>query len=75
LPLYTLYPRHPDGSSDTFLSLELTDDGEARIEALRVLQQHPTASYVDVWRGDRKVHTRARVQTPAQEVLGRISAL
>ena len=70
MPLYTFYPCKPDGSSESFLALELTDDGEAYVRALHVLDRHASASAVVVWHGERKVLTRARVHPALRAVLG-----
>lgn len=62
MALYTLYPCKADGTSETFVCFELEDDAEARVRALHPLDQHPTASQVVVWDGERKVAVRSRVQ-------------
>ena len=61
MPLYTLYPCHADGSSDTFVTFELIDDVEANVRALHTLDQHPSASHVAIWCGERKVDVRHRL--------------
>lgn len=71
MPLYTLYPCRADGTSDTFLSFDLMDDGEAQIRALHVLDQHPTAAHVAIWCGERKVGSRYRVHDGLRAVLSR----
>ena len=68
MPLYTLYPCKADGSSDTFVTCELMSDDEARVRALRVLDQHPTAWHVAIWCGERKV------ATPSRDDLGSLPA-
>lgn len=75
MPLYTLYPCHSDGTSETFVTFDLTDDEEARIRALHVLDQHPSASQVVVWCGERKVHARPRVHPDLMDVLSRSRVL
>ncbi len=66
MPLYTLYPCRPDGSSDTFATFELADDGEAGLRALHLLDRHATAAYVAIWCGERKVATRDRMHDERQ---------
>ncbi|HEX7944267.1 MAG TPA: hypothetical protein VF495_06355, partial [Phenylobacterium sp.] len=63
LQLYTLYPCKSDGASETFVVFELADDAQALVHALHVLDQHPTASSVVAWAGERKVLTRERTLT------------
>ena len=63
MPLYTIYPTLPDGSSETFVTFELAGDEEAHILALHILDQHASASHVVVWCGARKVCTRPRVHS------------
>lgn len=60
MPGYTFYPCRSDGTSETFVTIDLTDDDEARLRALRVLEDHPSASQVAVWCEERKVATRSR---------------
>ena len=60
MPLYTFYPCHPDGTSETFVTFELVDDEEASLRAVHVLDQHASASHVVVWCGARKVRARQR---------------
>ena len=52
-----------------FVCFELVDDDEARVRALHVLDQHPTASQVVVWAGERKVAVRKRVQPDLRVVI------
>lgn len=73
MPLYTLYPCRADGASDTFVTRELDDDTAASLQALDMLDLHPTATHVVVWCGDRKVHTRQRVHPDLTAVLGRLT--
>jgi hypothetical protein len=72
MPLYTFYPCKVDGTSDSFVCFELSDDDEARIRALHVLDQHASSSHVVVWHGERKVLTRERMQPVLHEVLGQV---
>jgi hypothetical protein len=69
MPLYTFYPCHEDGHSDSFTSLELADDDEAYIRSLHILDQHPSAAHVVAWAGERKVLTRSRVHPDLRAVL------
>jgi hypothetical protein len=69
MALYTFYPCRPDGSSSTFVTFELADDGEAHVRALHILDQHPTSSEVVAWAGERKVLVRKRVHPDLMAVL------
>lgn len=69
MPLYTFYPRHEDGSSETFVSLDLDHDGLAARQALDMLELHPSAAYVEVWCEERRVLTRPRVHPDLDAVL------
>jgi hypothetical protein len=69
MPLYTFYPCKPDGTSESFVAFELVDDAEAYLRALHVLGQHPSASHIVAWAGERKVFTRARVSPGLRVVL------
>jgi len=70
MPLYTFYPCKPDGTSETFITFELADDTEAHILALRILDEHVTASQVVAWQGEHKALTtlRAHPDLPAGPV-------
>ena len=69
MSLYTLYPCKPDGTSETFISFDLTDDAEAYVRALHVLDQHPSASHVAIWCGERKVAVRRREEGAMKTLL------
>lgn len=69
MQLYTFYPCKADGTSETFVAFELADDAAASIHALHVLDQHPTASTVVAWAGERKVLTRERIHPDLRLVL------
>jgi hypothetical protein len=71
MPLYTFYPYRPDGTSDTFVSLDLQDDQEAYARALDILDHHPSAAYVVGWCRERLALTRNRVPEDLGVVLGR----
>lgn len=55
MPLYTFYPCRLDDASLAFESYELQDDDQAAIRGDVILTQHPSAAFVVVWSGDRKV--------------------
>lgn len=54
-PIYTLYPCQTDGTALVFEALDLPSDASAIERAKLVLQQHSTASHLNVWRGERLV--------------------
>lgn len=69
MTLYTFYPSGPDGTSDTFISLELHDDAEACLLALKVLDDHDCTE-VAVWAGERRITTRRRIHPDLRALLG-----
>jgi hypothetical protein len=71
MALYTFYPFKADGTSGTFVCLELEDDNEAYIRALTVLDRHLSAIQVAVWAGDRRVAARDRVHPGLSALLTR----
>lgn len=52
MPVYTLYPQAPDGTSKTFRAYELPSDEAATELASKVLNEHESAEAVAVWRED-----------------------
>lgn len=66
MPLYTLYPSLPDGSSTSFKAVELRSDGAARATAQALLAEHGSAVGVVIWRGDRRVGALRRALQPAE---------
>lgn len=71
MPLYTYYPCKPDGTSESFVSIELEGDEEARRRALAILDQHRSASHVAVWCGERKVLDSNQLHSDPSTVLAR----
>lgn len=69
MPLYTLYPCKEDGTSETFVCFDLADDATAHVHALHILDQHPTATRVVAWAGERKVFVRERPNPDLRLVL------
>jgi hypothetical protein len=69
MPLYTFYPCRPDGSSESFIAAELADDDEAVDRARIILHQHPSATRVAVWCGERKVLARSQGHPDQRAVL------
>ncbi len=55
MPLYTFHPCQPDGTSDTFLAVELPGEEEIRAVALDLMAQNPRCQIVEVWQDDREV--------------------
>lgn len=74
MPLYTFYPCRADGTSGTFLTSVLHDDTASKSRAMSVLREHPSASHVAIWCGERKVGIRERVHADLMAVLGRSAA-
>lgn len=71
MPLYTLYPCRLDDVSIGMEAYDLDDDMHAAARTLQVLDEHQSAEFVVVWCGDRKVHTRYRVERELQALLSR----
>lgn len=55
MPLYTFFPMRPDGVADTFEAVDYRSDADVLPKAVRVLGEHPEATHVVVWQGDRLV--------------------
>lgn len=53
MPIYTFYPMRPDGVADTFEAIDRPSDADVLAIAARVLGEHPEATHVVVWQGDR----------------------
>lgn len=64
MPLFTFYPRRPDGSSTTFETFEEAGDAAALARAGHVLREHASAVQVVVWQGERRVGAVDRVAHP-----------
>jgi hypothetical protein len=64
MPLYTFYPCREGGRSDTFRTLDLSDDDAAHRRAVAVLGEHASCEYVAIWCGDRMVGNARKRQPP-----------
>jgi hypothetical protein len=62
MPLYTFHLFCAAGASTTFDAMSHVDDGAAFEYAERLLDRHPSCNHVDIWRGERSVVARHRVQ-------------
>jgi hypothetical protein len=69
MPLYTFYPTLESGLSDSFTTLELESDFDVVFQSLVILDRHRSAASVVVFCGDRKVHTRTRLDPALNAVL------
>jgi len=58
MPLYTFYPRLPDGTSATFETYDLVDDDASIARARRVAEDHRSCEAVAIWCGSRRVRQR-----------------
>lgn len=65
MPLYTFYPCDCDGVSNTFEAHELPPEAKVADFALKVLLEHPSCDYVEVWQGERYVLTKGYRQAGA----------
>ena len=57
MALYTFYFCKSDGTSTAFEAHELGSDDGAQAFAQRLLLDHPSCSYVEVWEGERPLKT------------------
>ena len=64
MPLYTFYPTRPDGLAPSFEATDCASDAIAVTRAIEVLVEHPGASHVVVWQGQRCVMTFPRGGPP-----------
>lgn len=61
LPIYTFHPCRSDGTSDTFVAVELDGEHGIRAVAATLIEQHPSCAWIEVWQDDRPVeHIHAR---------------
>jgi hypothetical protein len=64
VPIYTFYCCTPDGAAPSFEAYDLQDDQAAYAQAGIVLEQHASASHIDVYDKDRAVLTFHRIPPP-----------
>ena len=64
MPRYIFYPRTAGGAALTFEVFELPDRAAAAARCLELLDDHVSAVLVEVWEGERLVHTQARDDDP-----------
>lgn len=57
---YIFYPYRADGVALSFEAMRLPSDEDARVRAGLVLDEHPTATSIVVWQGDRVLHRLSR---------------
>lgn len=55
MPLYTCYPRRPDGVSPAFETRDFRSDAEAAVFAGGLFEEYPRANQIEVWQGKRLV--------------------
>jgi hypothetical protein len=71
MPIYTLYPCSPEGTSSTFEAADLASDDDAQVRARQILVQHQSSTYVAIWDGERRVglvhRNPAPVSAPAPD--------
>jgi hypothetical protein len=58
--MYTFYLCNLGGGAHSFESFNLGADTDAPERALKMLADHPSCTYVEVWDGDRRVLARRR---------------
>jgi len=71
MSLYTFFPCQSDGVAQSFETFELVNDTEAYERAAALLRQHPSAAYVAVWCGERKVCITPRAGISAEAATSR----
>jgi hypothetical protein len=64
MPIYTLYPCSPGGTSATFDAFELASDDDAQARARQMLARHQSSTYVAIWEGERRVGLVHRDPSP-----------
>lgn len=64
MPRYIFYPRTAGGAALTFEVFELPDRAAAAARCLELLEDHASAVLVEVWEGERLIHTQARDEEP-----------
>jgi hypothetical protein len=65
LSIYTFYCRRPDAAAASFEAYDLEGDEAAAQQAAVLLEQHMSASHIEVYDHDRPVLTRSRAGTRA----------
>ena len=65
MSIYTFYCRRPDGAAPSFEAYELEGDQAAAGQAQVLLEQHMSASAIEVYDKDRPVLTRSRAARSA----------
>jgi hypothetical protein len=55
MPLYTFHPCRPDGTSDTFVTVELRGDRDVPAVAVDLLARHRNCHAIEVWQDERQV--------------------
>ncbi|MGA0606985.1 hypothetical protein ACO2Q0_13405 [Phenylobacterium sp. VNQ135] len=55
MPLYTFHPCRADGTSDTFVTVDLRGDHEIEAYARGLLAQHSSCACVEVWQEEREI--------------------
>jgi hypothetical protein len=55
MPIYTFHPCRTDGTSDTFLALDLRGDHEVEVMARDLLGQHASCDCIEVFQEERRV--------------------
>lgn len=55
MPIYTFHPCRADGTSDTFVAIDLRGDHEVQAYARELLVLHPSCALIEVWEDDREV--------------------
>jgi hypothetical protein len=55
---YTIFPIEASGLAHAFIAADLENDSAAAAEAIRLLDDHMSATQVTVWREDRLVFSR-----------------
>lgn len=64
MPMYTCYPRRPDGVSPAFEARDFATDAEAAVFAGQLFADYPRANQVEVWQGKRLVMICPRTCAP-----------
>lgn len=60
MQVFTFFLCQPDGSAASFEAHAFASDLEAIVQSRMLLGDHPSASMVNVWDGERSVHQERR---------------
>lgn len=66
MALYVFYLRTSEGLSNSLEVVSLATDDEVPEQAVKLLADHPSCAYAEVWEGDRRVVWQRREDAVSQ---------